>query len=190
MWTVPRAYVAPAGPAPTLGGVEAKLKGALAAAAYPGPRIYQTCGGFALVGAVERARADGTPFPQPGRFVDLGSTMSVRESFSLAEVLRALFTVQPGRYRLSVIVVSNRETIPTAVPMSEAAARAIMAGGASRLPPWLRDRPFTPDHEATALVYEFEKPPGAASARLVAPPRFPASRHLELAGILPALRGR
>ena len=186
--TMNRALVLPAGTAPTLGAVEARLKNALVAAGFRQPRVYQTCGGYVLVTSIERARADGRPFGEPGRFVDLNQSMSAVEEFSLAGVLKALLTVQPGRFRLIAFVVSDNDLTPTSETMSSAAATALATGGAARLPQALAAKPFTPQHVVTALVYEFEKAPGTAGATLAVPPRFSADQHLRLAGIIDALR--
>lgn len=182
-----RARVLPAGVAATLGAVESRLKTAFIAAGFRQPRVYQTCGGFAVVTSIERARADGRPFAEPGRFVDLDRSMSAIEDFSLAGVLRALLTVQPGRFRMIAVVVSDKDLAPTGEAMSSAAATALATGGAVRLPQPLARLPFTPAHGVTALVYEFEKAPGNAAARLAVPPRFSADQHLRLAGVIDAL---
>lgn len=47
--------------------------------------------------------------------------------------------------------------------------------------------PFTAGHDITALVYEFEKAPGSGTAKLAVPPRFSATEHLQLAGVMAAL---
>jgi len=183
-----RSRLLPAGVAPTLGAVESRLKNAFVAAGFRQPRVYQTCGGFVLVTSIERARVDGRPFAAPGRFVDLDQSMSAIEDFSLAGVLRALLTVQPGRFRMIAVVVSDKAVAPSDAALSSAAATALATGGAVRLPRQLASAPFTAEHALTALVYEFEKAPGSAGARLVMPPRFSAYQHLRLAGVIDALR--
>jgi hypothetical protein len=186
--TMDRSQILPDGTVPTLGAVERRLQAAVVKAGFRQPRVYQTCGGFVLITSIERARADGRPFAEPGRFVALDASMSAVEEFSLAGVLRALLTVQPGRFRLIAFVVSDNDLTPTSETMSSAAATAFATGGAARLPAALATRPFTPQHVVTALVYEFEKAPGDAGARLAVPPRFSADQHLRLAGIFDALR--
>jgi len=186
--TLDRQVAVPATAPATLGAVESRLKNAFVAAGFRQPRVYQTCGGFVLVTSIERARADGRPFAEPGRFVDLDRSMSAIEDFSLAGVLRALLTVQPGRFRMIAVMVSDVAIEPTGDTMSSAAAKAIATGGADRLPRQLAGAPFSDKHAVTALVYEFEKAPGSAEARLAVPPRFSANEHLRLTGVLDALR--
>ena len=186
--TISRPLVERNGQKRTLGAVEERLKQAFADAGYRQPRVYQTCGGFAMISSVERMRNDGAPFADPGRFVNLDQSISAIEDFSIEGVLRALFTVQPGRFRLTAFVVSDQTIAPTSERLSSDAARALTQGGAVSLPPRLAGEDFTPAHKIIALVYEFEKAPGTAEARMSQPPRFSASQNLERAGILPALR--
>jgi len=186
--TIERRLVEPSGPVKSLGAVEDRLKEAFQTAGYPQPRVYQTCGGFALISKIERSRADGTPFKVPRRFVDPAQSLSAIEDFSLDGIFRALFAVQPGIFRLTVVIVSNQPIVPNAGELSLPAARALIAGGAAALPPQLRVQDFTSDHQVTALVYEFEKAPGTGAAKLVTPARLSARENLERAGLLAALR--
>lgn len=146
--------------------MEERLRSAFASAGHRQPRVYQTCGGFALVTSVERARLDGSPFGEPERFVDLDEPMSAIEELSLYGVLSALFRARPGRFRLIVIVVSDHGLAPLG-SLSPQEAREWTQDGLLGLPTWIGKRPFTPGHDVSALVYEFEKASGSEHARLV-----------------------
>jgi len=166
-----------------------RLKQAFAHAGFTQPRVYQTCGGFVLISSVERIRTDGRSFAQPGRFVDMSASQSAVEDFSLSGVLSAMFRVQPGRYRLIAIVVSDRE-VTFDGSMTQGEAQELSTGGATRLPQAIAAHPFAADFAVTALLYEFEKMPGSGTATLHRPPRFTAQQHLQFAGLLGGLAAR
>ena len=172
-----------------LGNVADRLATAFARAGFPAPRLYATCRGFVAVSAVERARSDGRPFPQPRRFVDIAAPVSVVEDYSLAGVLRALLTVTPGRFRLIAIRVSDQPALPAAAPapLSAEAARILATGGGTELPPGIAALAFGAGHRVNAYVYDFERRPGEAAARLLRPPPRPALESLERSGLLTEL---
>lgn len=173
------------GPA-TLGDVGNRLAAAFAQAGYPNPHYYRTCGGFVMVAQVERMRSDGRPFT-PGRFVDLKGKFSTIEDFSLRGIVTAILTVNPGRFRLVAVRVSDRAAAfgPALKPDD---ANVLGEGGAPMLADAIAEHPFSATHKVLALVYEFERSPGAGAARLVTPPKRTAMQNLQLAGLLPALQ--
>jgi hypothetical protein len=129
-------------------------------------------GGFALVARMERIKPDGTPFPEPARWLKEGSP-----KLSLMDLLVDLFFENPGYFRVIVFVVTS-----DLVPGHN--ARATLPepeDGAPGIPPKLAGEPFA-GKEVLALVYSFERRPdakvmpwedGAPSAR----------QHLEKAGV-------
>lgn len=184
--TIDRRLLAAPGAAATLGDVGNRLAAAFAQAGYPNPHYYRTCGGFVMVAHVERMRSDGRPF-LPGRFVDLKGRFSTIEDFSLRGIVTAILTVNPGRFRLVAVRVSDRAAA-FGPALSPDDAKSLGEGGAPMLADAIAEHPFSATHKVLALVYEFERSPGAGAARLITPPTRTAMQNLQLAGLLPALQ--
>jgi hypothetical protein len=68
-----------------------------------------------------------------------------------------------------------------------AEANEWLSGGALRLPPQVRVRPYTPEHYTAALIYEFERRRSDEQATVKNPSDFPGRTHLERAGLWRAL---
>lgn len=158
----------------TLGDVYARLVASLEAVSHGfehGLFIGPT-GGFALVARMERIKPDGTPLPEPARWMKEGSP-----KLSLMELLADLFFENPGYFRVIVFAVTS-DLVPgkdrrTVLPEP--------GDGAPRMPEELARLPFK-GREVLALVYSFERrrdakvmpwEDGAPSAR----------QHLEKAGV-------
>jgi hypothetical protein len=162
----------------TLHDVYKTLVGALEAAS-PGFEHGLFIGppdGFALVARMERVKRDGTPFPEPVRWMKAGSP-----KLSLADLLADLFFENPGYFRIIVFAVTNN-----ILPGEDARARVPEpVKGAPTIPPALAVKPFK-DQELLALIYAFERgrdakitpwKDGAPSAK----------QHLQRAGIWTSL---
>lgn len=164
--------------AAVFGSVYKKLVGAIEAASdgfehgvFPGPTD-----GFALVARMERIERDGTPLPEPARWVKEGSP-----KLSLEELLADLFFEKPGYFRVIVFAVTS----DLAPGQSATAHLPEPDEGAAGMPRELAKRSFD-GKEVLALVYSFERrrnakitpwKDGAPSAK----------QHLERAGVWTAL---
>jgi hypothetical protein len=162
----------------TLGDVQKKLVGALVKASvgfdyglFSGP-----ADGFTLVARMERIERDGTPLPEPARWIKKGSP-----KLNLSELLGDLFFEKPGYFRIIVFAVTD----DLAPGESASAHLPEPSRGAAGMPRDLAERPFD-GKEVLALIYSFERrhdaritpwTDGAPSAR----------QHLERAGIWPRL---
>lgn len=165
----------------SLAAVGARLDGAIAAAGYLQPKYLGAgCDGFAIMLDLEHIEADGTRMSGTAGFAPPGQD----EPFKLASYIRRLFYAPPGHYRQIVLVVSDQRLAGTTPPPSEAELRSIARDGASVLPAAFAAVPFSPRHEVTALIYEFEKGPLDGDARVIPPDgRLGATVHLKKAQI-------
>ncbi len=100
----PSAYsVIPSGLLPNLinqnhlKNVAKKLEAAFDEAGYSQKKYYQVSDGFALVSQLEQFHPDGTPRTPPNRWA---ADFRPPKIFSLSSYLKALFTSNPGRYRI------------------------------------------------------------------------------------------
>lgn len=165
-----------------MGDVANKLETALSSVGYVDRGYYSIPGGFALVTKVEQIYSDGTPKPPPDRFSSVLSG-----PHSLADYLKALFTTQPGYYRILVFVVTD-QTIPYGgpVPTQEDANRWL--GAPSTLPASVASEPTKSEAKCTVMIYEFENS-GASNdpATLMTSMTAGAEDHLRKSGVWAAM---
>jgi len=138
-----------------------------------------------MVTRLERMREDGTPEEGARRWSVAGDG----EEFSLARYLRNLLVAEPGHYRLISFVVSALPFSASGAAITAGEGESLLSGGLNVMPRPLAEQPFTRDHNATALVYEFVKPGPGAEASLVMPGTLPGRRHLERARLWSAFAG-
>jgi hypothetical protein len=141
-YVLPRAAFAKAD---TLGDVAAQILAALASQGYVEHSYFATPHGVALVTRLERINADGTrAAPRwPSAF----------SPTSLIDLLRGLFFVAPGNYRVIVFIIENQAFQQSAAQVSEDDAKAWLRTGLNTLPQELAQKQFLGD--CTALIYEF-----------------------------------
>ncbi len=143
----------------TLGALDKKIRSVLQKSCYKSFQYYETLTGYALVTQIERIQKDGEPFKEPYRWVndDLSSPSPPLE---FSYVIRALFSAQPGFYRVLLFKVSHRDevTIYRDDPTTVNDAISIVGGGVDYLPTRISERSFTDDFIVTTLVYEFFRP--------------------------------
>lgn len=134
--------------------------------------------GFALVARLERVKADGTPFPEPGRWVTEGSP-----KLNLGDLIGDLFLSRPGYFRTIVFAVTS-----DLQPGSDPVAKLPVPGeGVQDIPPEMAAVPFGDQHYVLALVYSFERKPGGQVQPWKDGAPSPLS-HLDHAGILQMLK--
>lgn len=130
--------------------------------------------GFAVVARLERVKSDGTPLPEPARWVKAG-----RPTLNLFDLLGDLFLSQPGYFRTIVFAVTS-----DLQPGSDSARHLPEPGaGAPDMPAELAVKPLGNDLYVLALVYSFERKSGGQIQpwRDGAPS---AQGHLSRAGVL------
>lgn len=179
---MPRTLLA-LGENPLLGDVWERLNRALADAGYLEQSVYRVPDGFAVATRPERTLANGEPDPEarwsldrfpPGRW-------------SLLRYLRALLTVDPGRFRVFVFAVTTDRSREVGEAVSSDVALEWVRSGALEPPASLRAQPFTGDHAIHILIYEFSRPNREAEVEQLQPGELAAETHLRASGVLDAL---
>jgi hypothetical protein len=165
----------------TLAAVAGQLGKALDAAAYTQRSFFTVPGGFAMVTQLERINPDGTPDTKR-RWQPVASTAS----FSLEDYLKRLLYADPGRYRLVVFIVTDAPFSASGDAMTARQASSLVARGTFTLAETTAKQPYSTQHRATALIYEFRK--GKAAPELVLPSEYPGRSHLVKAKMWAALQ--
>jgi hypothetical protein len=111
--------------------------------------------GVAVVTRLERINEDGTPSSKGNRWPGALKPFDYRFNAGIDAVLRGLFEIEAGRYRVFVFLLSSLPPLiaPKEVPGDEAVEW--LSGDASTLPKYLAGQPIKAA-SLMALVYEFE----------------------------------
>lgn len=185
-YTLPRQQL---GTIPTLGALDGRLRQALDAAGYSEPSYFAVRNGFALVSQMERITPDGASWPDPAKRWDVGPASLLPQDTGFIELLlqamRPGTSVDPGRYRVVVFLVTSEEVVGSGKPPSPDEAKAWLREGGLRLPPQLASKAFTPEQGVYALIYDFKRPTVGARMELLRPSPLPARVHLRKAKLLP-----
>jgi HEAT repeat protein len=137
--------------------------------------LFGVPGGFVVLSKMERVDADGTPLPGKLRW-----TMGKLVPSSLADYISQLFLERSGYFRVIAFVITDQINFGS----SDKKLPEIREGG-TLLPPGIAALPLKGRH-CYALIYKFEKKPGASTVSLGGD--VPSARvHLAKAGILDAL---
>jgi hypothetical protein len=169
---------------PNFGDVDRALLRALDATGYAERRYFAVPKGFALVTRIERFSDDGQSAPDATRWL---LSDPPRERFTVTDYLRALFSAAPGRFRVIVLVVTPATFSTSGEAPTRDAALGWLGSGLNALPEKVARLPWRPETQCTALICEFEKPPGG-DAKLKLPGQVPPDRHLDRSRLLAALR--
>jgi hypothetical protein len=144
---------------------------------YTERSYFAVPGGFALVTRLEQTEADGRPKTGDARWA---ITVGPLQEFSLSAYLKALFTANPGYYRVLAFIVTSTPFSQSETTVSRDEAMRWLARGLNVLPAAVAEQPMTPAHRATVLVYEFEQQQSSSDrTRLAIPGRLTARAHLE-----------
>ena len=177
-----RAWLVPQEPA-TLGAAAKRLEEAFDRAGYVERSYYRVPGGFALASRAEKIHSDASPFPAPARW----SADPAGAGRGFLERIKAVFNAPPGHYRIIVFVVTDQDFATRPQPTSEAVAREWVSGGGLRLPPSIAGQPYSAEHYASALIYEFARRNEREEGQLRTPSDVPGRAHLEKGGLWQAL---
>ena len=175
----------------TLGDIEDQLLSALDRCGYfersfycvapPGEGI-----GFALAARMEQIDREAYPLPLPDRW---SLDIKPLSSFSLREIMQALFFKKPGYFRIVVFIVYDRPFRQSPRPLEQQAALDLVLEGSNKLSADIRRIPFSQGYSCTALIYEFEAPESGKAPVLVTS-RYDGKTHLERARLLEELEKR
>lgn len=170
-----------------LGFVNDRLRNALDEAGYVESTYYRIPKGFALITRLEQIELNGHSKPLPARWSSQPSRIS---PFDLAVYIRALFTADPGYYRVIAILVTGQSFAQSGRRLGYEETVGLSLGGGNALPSETAEMPYLPPVQCTALIYEFERPRGTTSnpdGWLLVPSRLDALTHLTGSGLLAAL---
>jgi hypothetical protein len=186
---VPAALLKSAHPLEKLSDVDLVLGAALDQNNYRERSYFAVPEGFAVVTRLERIAADGSPLPEPARWSTNWSQSWVGE-FSVVAYLRALFTADPGYYRIIVFVfvVTNVPFTQSVKTVTAGAAAEWLHEGLNKVPSFVGNQRYSPDVACTALIYQFERKLGS-SANILVPSPLAAHAHLVRSGLWKALGG-
>lgn len=182
---LPRAMFEQRAPLNTLGNLNDVLAAALQTTGYFEKSYYAVPHGFALATRLEQISDDGSSKTPPDRW---SAGPPRLEHFSISEYLRALFTQNPGYYRVVVFVVTDVPFAEKDTSVSLSEAQKWLTGGANQLPPSIANSAFTHNTLCTALIYEFTHSAGNPP-ELLDPSRLDAHTHLIKSGLWGALGG-
>ncbi|SEM12045.1 FecR protein [Syntrophus gentianae] len=171
----------------TWANVAARLEKALADNGYSSPGYYAVPEGFALISQLERINQDATPASPEVRWKIKVDPVSIKQ-FNLDAYLKALLGADAGLFRVIAFVFTPVPIVTRGKANIEEAKLWVGKGG-STLPQVLAKQVYGEDMEATALIYEFEVPRHAKTARLNKPSQRNGQQHLKAAKILKALGG-
>jgi len=166
---------------PTLGTVAQTIELAFAQAGYGQKSYYSVPGGFAMASQLEQINQDGSPKESLYRWSL--ETPPLRK-FSLGSYLNALFTAQPGYYRVIVFVVTSQAFPQRDVKVTSEQSRAWVSSGLNKLPEKIGNQEYSTAYSCTALIYEFKQT--GKHADLVDPSQITGKTHLDKAGLMAA----
>jgi hypothetical protein len=190
-WPPPKAsasYVLPEElfpPDNTTGRVVKRIIFALEQNGYVERSFFRTqVGGTAMVTRLERVNEDGSSYSGEGRWPASPSTDGLDTTRSLIDILRGLFFVDRGHYRVIVFILQEPSFAQSTQKISEGEARALLYTGTNVLPPEISARPYG-ESRCTVLIYEFAS--DGAQVQLVES-HLTGRDHLQRAGVLSLLQ--
>jgi hypothetical protein len=137
----------------TLADANSALMTSLRETGYVESGYYAIPGGFALVTKIERIERDGTPRVRD-RF-SFSFTPASSGPVSFRDYLRALFTANPGRYRILVFAVTDIPFAEGSRSVTPEEAEQWIPHGTQAIPQEIGQRAWTAQFSCTALIYEF-----------------------------------
>jgi hypothetical protein len=166
---------------PTLSTVAQAVESAFAQAGYGQKSYYSVPDGFAMASQIEQINQDGTPKESIDRWSL--ETPPLRK-FSLGSYLNALFTAQPGYYRVIVFVVTSQAFPQRDVKVTSEQSKGWVSAGLNKLPERIGNQEYSAAHSCTALIYEFKQT--GKHADLLDPSQITGKTHLDKAGLMAA----
>lgn len=167
----------------SLGHVAQRLEEAFDSAGYGTTGFYGVPHGFALASRLEQINPSGAPRAN-NRF---SVNVERRNLFSLRDYIQALFSANPGRYRIIVFIVTSQPIQQDTAAVTFEAAIDWVNNGTDRLPVEVAQQPYTGAHRTTAHIYEFVRPTTSAEPSMRLPSELAGRAHLEGAGLWAAL---
>jgi hypothetical protein len=170
---------------PTLSTAAQAIESAFAQTGYGQKSYYSVPGGFAMASQFEQINQDGSPKQSFDRW---SLQVPPLRKWSLSSYLNALFTAQPGYYRVIVFIVTSKAFSQADVKVTSEQGRAWVASGSNKLSEEIGNQEYSPAYSCTALIYEFKQT--GKHAELVDPSQIIGKTHLEKAGLMAAFTKR
>ena len=164
------------------GDIDARLTAALQPKGYVERSYYSVPGGFALVTRLEQIYSDGRSMPPPARF-----SAQLLPPSRFSDYIRALFSADPGYYRVIVFVATDLPFSEGAQGASQGQADAWIRDGVDMLPATIASRPLTDRVRCAALIYQFRQSNATAADKAELIPGIDAVLSLTNAGLWQAL---
>lgn len=155
-------------------------------AGYSEKTWYAVPGGFALASRMEQFYPDGTPEPEPERWVP---NLKAPPLFPLSDLVKAMFTAREGHYRIIVFIVTPFPYTETEKAVTREEAMNWVRRGSHELPEDIRNLNFTDKYYCDALIYEFEQVTRNNLPSFKDPSELQGETHLRKAKIWSALGG-
>ncbi len=165
-----------------LSDIDEKILRALDSSGYVERSYHGISDGFVLVTRLEAFNSDGTPKLGDDRW---SKDVKPLSNFTLAGYLKALFTSNPGFFRVIVFAVTPHSFSPDTKKGKVSRPEAIdwISKGANVLPIPIASQKYSSHYSCTALVYEFKKEAVDKTAKTEVPGSLPAKVHLQRSGI-------
>ncbi len=166
---------------PTLSTVAQAIESAFAQTGYGQKSYYSVPGGFAMASQFEQINQDGSPKQSFDRW---SLQVPPLRKWSLSSYLNALFTAQPGYYRVIVFIVTSKAFSQRDVKITSEQSRAWVSSGSNKLSEEIGNQEYSSAYSCTALIYEFRQT--GKHAELVDPSQITGKTHLDKAGLMAA----
>lgn len=172
-----------------IGHLENILRKALDSAGYYDVSYYSVESqpdAFVMATRLEKINDNATSFEGQERWI---TNINEKVNFSLTDYFEALFYAKPGKYRIILFIISAHPIIFDQQSVNSEKAKSWILDGSSSLTTKIRNHPVSPDHNVTALIYEFEKNSVHSNSQdpkdvmLILPSTFQTRTHLERSGI-------
>ncbi len=166
-----------------LGDIDKIINKALKASEYWEMSYYAVPDGFALVTRLEQINSDGTPKEEQDRW---SMQVPPMRKFTLMNYLKALFTANPGHFRILVFIVTPKPFSKSDETVDRKEAMDWLERGLNKLPQPIASKLYTNQCEITVLIYEFEQPESGETI-LKQPSHLSGRKHIEQSGLISAL---
>jgi hypothetical protein len=169
----------------TLSDVDKILTAALSNLGYDDRSYFEIPNGFALVTRIEQIREDGSPFIAPARW---SVRIRAYDHLSWSSYLRALVFPPRGFFRIIVFAVTDNAFTSSHERATRTDAERWLRAGLTLLPASIGNRSFGPNHQCTALIYQFKKVEANEARQITGD--LTGMEHLKNAGLIPLVKSQ
>lgn len=166
--------------------IDSLLVNAFKKCGYYETGYYAVPRGFALVSRMERIYENANSFPDSVRWINDNKPII---KFTLRDLIRLLFTANPGYYRTIVFIVTDTPCLEKETALSKDDVSDWLYSGGKSLPHEIGRLPMSDSTEVISYIYEFSKERSDTVASQTLPSMHQGRTHLEHAGLLTFLEG-